>query len=386
MRLGLVLLAGLMAFPAVGQDRNPFGSRSGKNKKGDKKAGNPDPKPPTRDPLRGLRYAENYRKALEYIQKEYKNVGYGTVPALMAGFVFLVDGREEYKDELEDVIRIAMKNFRNEKAFNANWFVAYCGLFLSILYLRDPREDVRSALEELIEVAKRTQETTGGWCHHKEMWKENNYHKIGGGKDLGMVTATMLSAFLIMKQGGIDVPQPLINSAHQNLLSISRGSGISYGTNNPAPDRAMSRIASAYIGLHVARWTSSPLYSKALSGVPAGVPRLENGHAYGPVHFFAVSVAMKLMGRYHEVADYWLPKLAQRQKSDGTVEMKNDSKANGEQRFTRTGVGATAVYALMILLQKYDLIQPGPGRHPAAKGRGRRKHRGGPSPFRRRKD
>jgi hypothetical protein len=173
-----------------------------------------------------------------------------------------------------------------------------------------------------------------------------------------MVTATMLSALVIMKSEGIDVPQGLIEGATRNLSSLTRGGGICYGTGNGCPDRALSRGAAAYMGLSAAKMTSAWICGPLAQALPGAVAHTENGHAYGPVHFFAVAVAMHQMGQYANFANQWLPALSSRQKEDGSVHMLNDGKTDGEANFTSGHrVGSTAVFAMMILLQKYKLFE-----------------------------
>lgn len=310
------------------------------------------------DKHKGLSYSSQLDKAMAYIKANNGKVGYGLIPTLFAGLAFMLDGREEFKGDFENCVQAALRGYKQEKAFNGNWFTAYSALFLSIVYLRDPRPEIKEALEDAIEVAERNAEPTGGWCHHKGFANESNYHKQGGGVDLGMLTATMLSALLIMKTGGIDVPAPLIERTMKNLGTLTRGAGISYGTNNGCGDRALSRAAAAFMGLHVAKNSSAWIYGPLAQALPGAVASTENGHAYGPVHFFAVAIAMHQLGQYAAFANQWLPTLASRQKEDGSVFTLNDGKTDGEANFTSGHrVGSTAVFAIMILLQKARLFE-----------------------------
>jgi hypothetical protein len=111
------------------------------------------------------------------------------------------------------------------------------------------------------------------------------------------------------------------------------------------------------MGLHVAKMTSAWIYGPQVQGLPSAVNQTEGGHAYGPIHFFAVAVALSQMGQYPGFANKWLPTLASRQKEDGSVHTLNDGGKDGEAQFTSGHrVGSTAVFALMILLQKNKLI------------------------------
>jgi hypothetical protein len=84
---------------------------------------------------------------------------------------------------------------------------------------------------------------------------------------------------------------------------------------------------------------------------------------------------MHLLGRYGSFAGYWLPKLSKEQAADGTVKMLNDGNIDGDQQWDSSRVGATAAFAIMILLQKHDFF-PKREKAPAAA-----KKPGGSSPF-----
>jgi hypothetical protein len=308
----------------------------------------------------------SYDKAVTYVAENYQKAQ--VVPLIFAGFVFMLDGREELKPEFEKVVQRAMGCCKGPGGFHANWEAAYSGLFLSIVYLRTPRADIKEALQALPAAAEKGIESSGGWCHHKGMCAEVNYYSCGGALDIAMITATMLSAFLIMKTEGIEVPQSLIDRATQNLTSITRGGEFTYGTKHGNATGGFCRAAAVVIGLHVAKMTSAWIYGPWMQAWPRLVDRIEVAHAYGPIHFFALSVAAQLVGQYDAVANHWLPILASRQKPDGSVVMYSDGKDDGEAKFTQGHrVGSTAVYALMHLLKKKKLIDP-PARQGAKPG------------------
>lgn len=307
------------------------------------------------DPHKGMAYRSNLDKALEYCAGQTQ--GGNVVPPFFAGLAFLLDGRDAYKDDVERIVQSAMQEYKREDANLRNWYVAYGALFLSIVYSRDPRPEIRAALEDIMKTAERTAEETGGWCHHKGHWQKFNYLKTGGAKDLSMVTATMVSAMLIMKRHGMKIPDGLLDRALANLRALGGGGGLAYGTANRHPDVCLSRLASVYIGTHVAGRTDLP-FMEFRNCKAEAFRAAESGHGYGPVHFFALAVASKLAGRYPEMANYWLPLLAQRQKPDGTLVLFNDGgKVDGEKDLTAGHrIGSTGVFALMILLQRYDLV------------------------------
>jgi hypothetical protein len=347
-----------MAWAAAAQD-SPFSQKP-------KPEAEPAKKEPADGPPRSMPYSENYEKALGFIKSNFGGKDWRTVPDLFCGLVFLLDGREELAVPLARAIAIAKKKVLDDKSFNGNWFVAYSALFLAIVYSHEKLDDVKAALEEGFKVAMRTRETdTLGWGHNKGWGRSSGYYKRGGAVDLGIVTATMLSAALIARENGVEVPRALIDGAFQNLHSIARGGVVAYGTNNGVL-KNISRSSAAFAGMHIAKSTSSPIYSAVVQQLPRDGAGTENGHAYGPIHFFANAVAAQLMGNYPSFSNHWLPILTSRQKADGSTSMGNDGRKGGSPE-----LGATAVYALMILMQKQKLIPPaqkGPRLAPGAKG------------------
>jgi hypothetical protein len=320
--------------------------------------------------LKSLPHRSNYFKALEYIKKNFAGRDWRTIPDLFSGLVFLLDGREEVAMHLEKSIAIAKRKVLDDKAFNGNWFVAYSALFLAIVYSHDKLPDVKEALEAGFQVALRTREDdTQGWGHNKGWGRSSGYYKKGGAVDLGIVTATMLSAALIARENGVDVPPSLIEGARKNLASISRNGVVTYGTSNGWTG-FVSRSAAAFAGLHAAKQSSDPIYTAVTQGLPKEISGTEKGHAYGPIHFFANALAMQLMGKFSEYGNFWIAALNSRQQSDGSVAMQHDGGKRGTEK---PELGATAVYALMLLMQKEKLL-PAPGKGPRAPG-------GGSSPF-----
>lgn len=316
--------------------------------------------------LKSLKYFDNYEKALGYIKKNFAGRDWRTIPDLFCGLVFLLDGRDEYAAELEKAIAIAKRKIMDNKAFNGNWFIAYSALFLAIVYAHEPMEDVKQALEAGFKVALETREDdTKGWGHNKGWGTSSGYYKRGGAKDLGIVTATMVAAALIAREQGVDVPRSLIEGGLQNLASIARNGAVPYGTANGFM-ACLSRSAAAFPGLHAAKMTSNPIYSCVSQGLAKDFPNLERGHAYGPIHFFAEAFAAQILGCFGQMAEHWLPQLTSRQDGEGATAMQHDGGSRGREP---PELGATAVYALMILMQKNKLLPPG-GRKPAVKGPG----------------
>jgi hypothetical protein len=349
----------LIALALCLQDRSPFSQKPVEKKQ---------EAPADASPHKSLSYYKNYEKSMEYLLANYSKVEWPTAPAMWAGMVFFLDGREELKPHFEAVVKRAIHNCRLNQLYNRNWFVCYSALFLAVVYQKDPRPEIKAALEEAVKSAEASQEKTGGWNHHGGMGMDPNYYRTGGAHDIAFLTATMLSVLLIVQKSGIEVPQPMIDRAHDNLKSLVLKGGIQYGTGNRSPDFALCRVAAAYIGLKFAGQTSSPICSAA-SALPERVAKTQDAHAYGPTNFLSAAIAMQLMGSYATFGNHWLPKIAATQQPDGTVRMLNDGTKDNELPATRDRVSSAAVFCLMVLMQKHKLLEApkpaGPAKNPS---------------------
>lgn len=319
------------------------------------------------NPHKSLSYYKHYEKSMDYLLANYKKVEWPTAPAMWAGMAFFLDGREELKPHFEAVVRRAVGACRLNQLYNRNWFVCYSALFLAIVYQRDPRPEIKAALEEAVKSAEQSQEKTGGWNHHGGMGMDPNYYRTGGAHDIAFLTATMLSVLLIIQKSGIEVPQPVIDRAHENLKSLMLRGGLQYGTGNRSPDLGLCRVAAAFIGLKFAGLTSSPVYGAA-SSLPSLVAKTQDAHAYGPTNFLSMAIAMQMMGNYAAFGNHWLPKIAAAQQPDGTVRMLNDGSKDNELPATRDRVSSAAVFCLMVLMQKNKLLEPPKSSAAPAKG------------------
>jgi hypothetical protein len=362
------LTAALLLLPyAHAQDgRSPYSKK-------DPKAHSDDDSGKAKPPRAGSnKYADNYGRAVGYLKDNFGKSGWRVVPDLFAGLVFLLDGRPEFARDLERAIQLAKRKVLDDKAFNGNWFVSYSALFLAIVYSHHALPDVKEALEEGFRVAMRTREDdTLGWGHNKGWGRSSGYYKKGGAVDLGIVTATMLTAAVLARENGVQVPKELIDGAVKNLESISRNGWVAYGTENRWTG-FLSRSAAAFPGLHAAGMKEHSIYKAVAEGLSKDYPNIEKGHAYGPIHFFADAIAGQIIGNYSEMADRWLPELSSRQQADGSTSMQHDGGTRGKEG---PEMGATAVYALMVLMQTKKLV-PAPRRGAGAKGGG-----GSGSPF-----
>lgn len=371
MRIRFAFQAGLLAVllgTVLGGQDSPF-SQKPKPKPPEEAGAKDEDKSNLPPHLKSMPHFRNYAKALEYIKKNFAGRDWRTIPDLFSGLVFLLDGREELAPYLEKAIAIAKKKVLDDKAFNGNWFVAYSALFLAIVYSHEKLPDVKQALEAGFQVALRTREDdTKGWGHNKGWGKSSGYYKKGGAIDLGIVTATMLAAALIARENGVDVPKDLIDGAFKNLHGIARNGVIPYGTSNGFTP-CLSRNAAVYPGLSIAKMASDPLASAISQDLAKDVAKIEAGHAYGPIHFFAEALAAQMLGQFATFGNQWIATLNSRQQADGSVAMQHDG---GKRGIEKPELGSTAVYALILLMQKEKLIPPAGGRKGGA---------GNPSPF-----
>lgn len=311
----------------------------------------PQPAPKSNEnPHKDLPHAKSLDAALQYLKGRAATADIGVMCFL--GWAFLLDGREEFKPALNTIIDSACRSCIEQKHFNANWHVAEAMLFLAEVYKRQPSEKIAAALKESVKVAGKNVESTGGWCHHKGHARESGYDKRGGGVDISMLTALMVSALANVKAAGLEGNDSLIANGIANLKGMARGGLIGYGTGNSAPDRAAARGAMLAFGLWVGKQTSDPHLGAMKQVLPQAWGRAESGHAFGAQNFFALAMGSYACGMYGNFAAQWLGKLPI--KADGSVTMRADG--NQDRNFDGGHLADTAVYALMILLQEKDIL------------------------------
>jgi hypothetical protein len=326
-----------------------------------------------KDPYKCPKCRPALEKAVSYVRGHYKSDG--LAGHVYAGLMFLIMG--DTGADFQACVSYATRAVENS-GFNRNWYLGMCLYFLSEVYLRYPTPEVHNAMVKAVNSAPGQQETTGGWCHHKEMWKKNNYNKIGGGKDLGMVTSMVFGAFWNMKAAGMPVPKGLFDKVEKNLESIHDGFGICYGTDNKWGDITMSRISYVFMGMTNARAQDHPWHAKIVEGLQKRFKSLEKGHAFAPLHHYSVAAAMSRAGLYDRFAAEWIDRLIAEQKPDGTISLKCD-RADKYADWTANA----ACLAIMLLLQKPGIFEPkgkevkGPAAGPGA---------GGGSPFGRKEE
>jgi len=330
--VGLAALLALFLGPAFAQDPPSNGGGAHAEK----------------DPFKCPKCKPALEKAVSYVKSHYK--GDGLPGHVYAGLMFLIMG--DTGSDFQACVSYASQSIK-AGGFNRNWYLGMCWYFLSEVYLRFPTAETHNAMVEAFNIATSQQETTGGWCHHKEMWKKNNYNKIGGGKDLGMVTSMVYGAFWNMKAAGVSVPKPMFERVEKNLESIHDGNGICYGTDNKWGDITMSRIGYVFMGLTNAKAQDHMWYAKIVDGLQKRYKSLEKGHAFAPLHHYSVAAAMHRAGLYDAFAAEWIDKLIAAQKADGTISLKCD-RADKYADWTANA----ACLAMILLLQKPDAFKP----------------------------
>lgn len=307
-------------------------------------------------------------KGEEYILGHYKSSG--LAGHVFSGFFFLIDDSGRHSAELSDCVAYCCKAIR-QKGFNENWYTGMSMFFLAEYALRFPSAEVHNALTEGARLAaERIEPETGGWCHHREYWKEDGYNKRGGGKDLGILTSMFYAAFLEMKSMGLD-PGPTAERAKRNLESISDGFGFGYGTDNRVGDRCLSHGGIVFMGIRGAGLSDHPFAAKIIEGLRQRTTKCFEGHAFAPLHYFGAGAAMHRLGaaEYRKFCDATLDKLIAAQLADGSVPMQSDGGKRADCDKNMDGVASTAVLACLILLQQEGAFVP------KAKGKG------GKSPF-----
>lgn len=307
-----------------------------------------------------------YQKALASVLDRFPKAGFPE--RMIAGLLFLADGR--YPNELQQVVQTASRARASAHSHNGNWFLGMAGLFLSEHYRLQPTPEIRQALLDLVETAQKTQEPTGGWNHH-----------LGFGKkycsdDLSIVTSMLLVTFMNMREAGIDVSKQLIEKTIENLTKLLRPTGLDYGTRDGWGEISGSRIGMAAVGLHIGRMTSHPIYTTALTALPARLKALNKGHGTGCLHLMSVTLACHRLGIYSQLTAEWLDKLIARQAEDGSFLLGDDGAGGGEMRLIGNNIGSTAAFALFLLLQDRDRLNP--------KSVSRSTEKKGASPFSRR--
>lgn len=301
-----------------------------------------------KDPYKCAKCRPALEKAISYVRSHYRSDG--LAGHVYAGLMFLV--MADTGPDFQACVSYATRAIENS-GFNRNWYLGMCLYFLSEVYLRYPTPEVHNAMVKALNSAPAQQETTGGWCHHKEMWKKNNYNKIGGARDLGMVTSMIFGALWNMRAAGMTVPKGLFDKIEKNLESIHDGFGICYGTDNKWGDITMSRISYVFMGLTNARAQDHPWYAKVIEGLQKRFKSLEKGHAFAPLHHYSVAAAMGRAGLYDQFAAEWIDKLIAAQKPDGTISLKCD-RADKYADWTANA----ACLAIILLLQKPGTFEP----------------------------
>lgn len=301
-------------------------------------------------------------KAMAYLKANYKNPQTKRVIGSMAGgymfggFAFMMEGNSP--KELEDCVKYCVQAIK-DTGFNRNWYLSMCLFFLAEYATRyGLTAEVERGMAEGLKMAAPQQEATGGWCHHLQMWQENGYNRMGGGRDLGMVTSMIYGAFLEMRGLGLEIPGGMMEKAQKNLESISDGAGIRYGTDNMVGDAGMARASYVLLGLQASGRAADPMYARFTKGLEQRYKNVDKGvHGFAPLHWWSVAAAMHRMGPewYRKYCDEYLDKMIATQREDGVVPLAGED-----------DVASTAVFASIVMMQKDGLFVPSKARGPRA--------------------
>lgn len=293
-------------------------------------------------------------KALSYLKANYKNpqtkrvIGSMAGGYMMGGFAFMMEGGSP--KELEDAVKYFCQAIK-DTGFNRNWYLSMGLFFLAEYATRyGLTAEIERALAEALKMAAQQQEATGGWCHHLQMWQEKGYNKMGGGRDLGMVTTMIYGAFLEFRALGVEINPAMMEKARANLEAISDGAGIRYGTDNMVGDAGMARASYVLLGLQASGRTADPWAAKFTKGIEQRYKSVPKGvHGFAPLHWFSVAAAMHRMGPewYRMYGDEYLDKLIATQMPEGIVPL------DGED-----DVASTAVFACIVMMQKDGIFLP----------------------------
>lgn len=291
--------------------------------------------------------------AYEFLEKQ--GAGADGYAQFFLGWLYLADNL--HPKELDRAASRLSAGFYKQGGFNGNWATCMSAVFLAEVYRRQPTEKLRGTLLEVLKVAEANMEPTGGWCHHKGFAVESGYNKRGGGVDLGILTSMMYGAMVSMKKSGVPVPERMLYAAERNLESLSDGQGVCYGTDNKVPDTAMGRAAWMWPGLHAAKHTGSKFYARIPKGLASRCKNTDQGHAFPPLHFMSVALAMHLLGpeTYSKFSGHWIDRLIALQKADGSIELPHTEGVPFQRQHNY--VPSTATFALILVLQQPGALE-----------------------------
>ncbi|MFC1479679.1 PDZ domain-containing protein, partial [Planctomycetota bacterium] len=314
----------------------------------------------SRDPMECAACSKAINAALKYVIEIPKPGEKGCMSyqisrlcdPFFAGWAYIASGR--HIKQLEWCVKkLSDPKFYKKGGGNGNWYPAMAAMFLSEIYKRYPTEKTKNVLIDIIEYASQMQEPTGGWNHRKGFV----YPVAGGGKDISIITSIIYGAMLNMKYCGIPVPEDTFKAAGNNLIKITDGAGLSYGTGNSVGDRTMGRACWMYLALHSMRNIRFKYARSIPQGVNARYKNTDGGHAYPPLHYASVAMTMHLLGprMYNKFASYWINRMIPLQKANGSVLLPN--KENMGTMEANQYVSSTAVFALILLLQKPGALE-----------------------------
>lgn len=268
----------------------------------------------------------------------------------------------DYSGELKRCVDFAMGD--RGDAGMPNWHSATTLLFLSEVQKKEPSEEIKARMHALINRLEESQESSGGWCHHKGFVYNGRRGPIG---DLGILTSLVIAALADAKSTGCEVPAAVLDRALKYCGTHSEGDGLIYGTNNPLPDWGNSRASMMVVGLHFLN-NRNELYSKGARGLATKVKGIDSAHSFRPIHFFNSAVGNYVTGQFGAFKAEWLARILAMREKDGSIWFKTTGGSEYERNSLGTNTIGTAVLALILQLEKGHVFRPpaGPKKRPQA--------------------
>jgi hypothetical protein len=308
------------------------------------------------DPLKCKRCSAAYDKAAAKVKADLPGASFPV--KMIAGFLFLADGR--HPEELALCVKnaLAWDDKNDLSPYCANWYPALAGLFLAEYFKHDPADEIRQCLTALVDYFAKNQERTGGWFKWFEgAYKDRLDYPV---KDLGILDATIYGFLWSAKAHGVKVPEETMRRANECLAAILTPRGISYGTGQRGGETTGARGGLCIQGLAFAGQQSHKIYGTYAELLPRLIPKMNQGHHVGAIHCLGVTLGCRTLGAsaWSELTRAWVDKLIGMQGADGGVYVGDDADAGGEKGLLGGNTGSTAAFALLLRLQDPSAMKP----------------------------
>lgn len=319
-------------------------------------------------------------KALDYLEEKIpKSNNWARYAQMsMTGLACIAEGSTPSEGRYTDLLNRCIRWFEKDgrPGDNQNWCWALGGIFLAEVHKRWPTPERAERLGTYVERIEKNQNSTGGWTHKpgfKYRGREDN--------DICFLTGLMIAALENTRAAGVEVPQEVLDRAYENIRRLSRNGRLAYGSHNPAPD-AGTRGGGVLMGLYFAGLRDAR-FQEFAGALREGAPNLDRGHAFPAMHVFNSAVGNFLAGNFGAFKSAWFRRLIQQQEKDGGIWMKDREGAEFERKRLGNNVVSTAVFALVMLLERDNVFKAKPQKKKARSPA--RSRRSADSPFGRRR-